>query len=141
MTTQLLPNPRLAGVLSVFQTPYHADESIDFETLEREIVARAGGASAAARLARDVHVLPDFLGNRTPYADPATRAAIVGLDLRDDAESALRLYVAGLCGLAQGLGEIFRSLEAGGYDFDLVVASGGAGGSGLVRQIIAHATG
>ncbi len=28
---------RLAGVLPVFQTPYHDDESIDFVTLEREI--------------------------------------------------------------------------------------------------------
>lgn len=27
----------LAGVLSVFQTPYHADESIDYATLEKEI--------------------------------------------------------------------------------------------------------
>ena len=28
---------KLAGVLPVFQTPYHDDESIDFATLEREI--------------------------------------------------------------------------------------------------------
>ena len=30
-------HPIIAGVLPVFQTPYHADEAIDFETLEREI--------------------------------------------------------------------------------------------------------
>ncbi len=30
-------SPLLAGVLPVFQTPYRADESIDFETLAREI--------------------------------------------------------------------------------------------------------
>ncbi len=83
-----------------------------FDALEREIVARAGGASQAARLARDLHVLPDFLGNRSPYADPAARGAIVGLDLRDDEESAMALYVAGLCGLAQGLGQVIRLLEA-----------------------------
>jgi dihydrodipicolinate synthase/N-acetylneuraminate lyase len=29
--------PGLAGVLSVFQTPYHDDESIDYATLEKEI--------------------------------------------------------------------------------------------------------
>jgi len=29
--------PRLAGVLPVFQTPYHEDESIDYATLQREI--------------------------------------------------------------------------------------------------------
>ncbi len=28
---------RLAGVLCVFQTPYHADESIDFETFDKEV--------------------------------------------------------------------------------------------------------
>src|SRR5204862_4118708 len=28
---------KLAGVLPVFQTPYHADESVDFAILEREI--------------------------------------------------------------------------------------------------------
>ncbi len=112
-----------------------------FEAMEREIVARAGGLSEAAWLARDLHVSPDFLGNRSPFADPFARGAIVGLDLRDDEDGALCLYVAGLCGLAQGLGQVIRSLEAGGYEFDTLVASGGAGGSALVRQIIADATG
>ena len=46
-----------------------------FEALEREILARCGGASQAARLARDLHVLPDFLGNRSPFADPRARGA------------------------------------------------------------------
>ncbi len=31
------PSRSLSGVLSVFQTPYHADESIDYGTLEKEI--------------------------------------------------------------------------------------------------------
>ncbi|THD46649.1 MAG: hypothetical protein E7774_05915, partial [Bradyrhizobium sp.] len=114
---------------------------LDFARLERELVARAGGASAAALLARDLHVLPDFLGNRTPYADPAMRGAIVGLDLRDDRESALALYAAVLSGLALGLDEIIRSLEAGGYGCDMLIASGGAAGSDLVRQIISDVTG
>ena len=30
-------NPELAGVFPVFQTPWHEDETFDFETLEREI--------------------------------------------------------------------------------------------------------
>jgi dihydrodipicolinate synthase/N-acetylneuraminate lyase len=30
-------SPSLAGVLSVFQTPYQTDESIDYATLDREI--------------------------------------------------------------------------------------------------------
>ena len=112
-----------------------------FDALEREIVARAGGASQAARLARDLHVLPDFLGNRSPHADPAARGAVVGFDLRDDEESAMALYVAGLCGLAQGLGQVIRLLERSGFACDALVASGGAARSALVRQIVADATG
>ena len=38
VTAPSVSAPRaLAGVLSVFQTPFHADESIDFGTLEKEI--------------------------------------------------------------------------------------------------------
>jgi D-ribulokinase len=37
--------------------------------------------------------------------------------------------------------QIIRTLEAGGFDFDMLVVSGGAGRSPLVRQIIADATG
>ena len=128
----LLLSPTLADI---------AGRPCAFEALEREIVARAGGASQAARLARDLHVLPDFLGNRSPHADPAARGAIVGLDLRDDKESATALYIAGLCGLAQGLGQVVRRLESGGFACDALVASGGAARSALVRQIVADATG
>jgi D-ribulokinase len=113
----------------------------DFESMEREIVTRSGGLSLAALIARDLHVSPDFLGNRTPFAEPAARGAIAGLDLSDDEASRRKLYVAGLCGLAQGVAQILRSLEAGGHAFEMLVVSGGASKSALVRQIIADATG
>src|SRR5207247_7645132 len=57
-----------------------------FERMERDIVARAGSLSAAVRLAQDLHVLPDFLGNRSPLADPNARGVVVGLDLSDRSE-------------------------------------------------------
>jgi D-ribulokinase len=112
-----------------------------YEEMERDILARAGTLSRAALLAKDLHVLPDFLGNRSPLADPNVRGALVGLDLRADRDSALELYVAALTGLAHGVAQIIRTLEGGGFDFDMLVVSGGAGRSPLVRQIIADATG
>ncbi len=112
-----------------------------FEALERDIISRAGGASQAATLARELHVLPDFLGSRSPYADPSARAAIVGLDLREDRASLHSLYIAGLCGLAQGVAQVIRTLESGGLTSDMLVASGGASRSALVRQIVADVTG
>ena len=61
------------------------------------------------------------------------------MDLREDAASLQELYVACLCGLAYGVADIVRTLERAGYDFDMLVVSGGAGRSPLVRQIIADA--
>ena len=112
-----------------------------FEQMEHDILARAGSLSGAVALARELHVLPDFLGNRSPRADPNARGALVGLDLSDDYDSLLALYVATLNGLAHGVGEIMDVLERGGYSFDMLVVSGGAGRSPLVRQTIADATG
>ncbi|TCU71374.1 D-ribulokinase [Bradyrhizobium sp. R2.2-H] len=112
---------------------------IDF--LERRIMARAGDASRAALLARDVHVLPEFIGNRSPYADPDTRAVIVGLDLDTDIASMERLFVAGLCGLAYGLAEVIEAFAAHGVRSNIMIMGGGASRSPLVRQIMADTTG
>lgn len=129
--------------------PAHADASdaarrdgveiIQF--LEKRIIARAGQASTAALLARDVHVLPEFLGNRSPYADPDTRAVIAGLDLDTDISAMERLFVAGLCGLAYGLADVIDAFRAHGVDSKVIVMGGGAGRSPLVRQIMADTTG
>ncbi len=80
--------------------------------LEAGIVARAGGFSQAARLARRIHVLPSFLGTRGPVADPEALGAIAGLDLGEDEASLQALYVACLCGLAYGIEEIIAALKA-----------------------------
>ncbi|SDI62612.1 D-ribulokinase [Bradyrhizobium sp. Rc2d] len=112
---------------------------IDF--LERRIIARAGDASRAALLARDVHVLPEFIGNRSPHADPDTRAVIAGLDLDTDLGSMERLFVAGLCGLAYGLAEVIEAFAAHGVRSSIMIMGGGASRSPLVRQIMADTTG
>ncbi len=111
------------------------------QALEKDIVARAGGLSEAALIAEGLHVLPDFIGARSPSADPGARGAVMGIDLREDPASLQELYVAGLCGLAYGLADIVRKLELSAYTFDSIVVSGGAARSALVRQIIADVCG
>ena len=111
------------------------------EFLERRIVSRSGNPGEAALLARDIHVLPEFLGNRSPFADPDSRAVVAGLDLDVDVGSMERLFVAGLCGLAYGLADVVEGFRSHGVDSDLMVIGGGAGRSSLVRQIMADTTG
>ena len=111
------------------------------EFLERRIVSRSADPGRAAFHARDVHVLPEFLGNRSPFADPDSRAIVAGLDLDADIGSMERLFVAGLCGLAYGLADVVDAFRSHGVDSDLMVIGGGAGRSALVRQIMADTTG
>jgi D-ribulokinase len=85
--------------------------------------------------------MPEFLGNRSPFADPDSRAVVAGLDLDVDIASMERLFVAGLCGLAYGLADVVDAFRAHGVDSDLMVISGGAGRRALVRQIMADTTG
>src|SRR5437764_5314915 len=111
------------------------------EFLERRIVSRLASIGEAAVLARDIHVLPEFLGNRSPFADPCSRAVMAGMDLDADIGSMERLFVAGLCGLAYGLADVVEAFRSHGVDSDVMVISGGAGRSPLVRQIMADTTG
>jgi D-ribulokinase len=111
------------------------------EFLERRIVSRVANLGEAAWLARDIHILPEFLGNRSPFADPDARAIVAGMDLDIDIGSMERLFVAGLCGLAYGLADVVEAFRSHGVDSDMMVISGGAGRSPLVRQIMADTTG
>src|SRR6185437_15023106 len=109
--------------------------------LERRIVSRVANLGKAAVFARDIHVLPEFLGNRSPFADPYSRAFVAGIDLDVDVGSMERLFLAGLCGLAYGLADVVDAFRAHGVDSDLMVIAGGAGRSSIVRQIMADTTG
>jgi D-ribulokinase len=118
-------------------------EGVDvIEFLEKRIIAQAAGnPGRAAAIARDVHVLPEFLGNRSPYADPDSRAVIAGLDLDADIGAMQRLFVAGLCGVAYGLADVIDAFAAHKVSSNVIVMGGGAGRSPLVRQIMADTTG
>ena len=97
--------------------------------------------SDAVALVDGLHVVPEFLGNRAPLADPQARAVIAGLGMDDDLESLIALYVAALCGIGYGLRQIIEAQADAGAPIERVVISGGAGRSDLVRQLLADATG
>ena len=102
---------------------------------------RRGGAPAVPALVGGLHVVPEFLGNRAPFADPDARGLIAGLDMDNGPDSLVSLYLAGMCGLGYGARQIVRALHQQDVPIDTIVISGGAGRQPLVRQLLADATG
>lgn len=102
---------------------------------------RRGGASAVIDLIGDLHVVPEFIGNRSPFADPDARGLIAGLGMDSDLDSLVGLYLAGMCGLGYGTRQIVRSLHEKSVPIDTIIVSGGVGQSELARQLLADTTG
>lgn len=101
----------------------------------------ANSPSEAVRLADALHVVPEFLGNRAPFADPHARAVIVGQGMEKGVDSLVALYVAGLCGLGYGLRQIIDTQSKNGAPVQAISVSGGAGSHPLIRQLLADASG
>ena len=109
--------------------------------LAERAAASVGDLSQAVGLAGKLHVVPEFLGNRAPFADPNARAIIAGLGMEKDLDSLVSLYIAGICGIGYGLRQIIEAQQREGVTISRVVISGGAGSLPLIRQLLADATG
>ncbi len=85
----------------------------------------ASGAAHPAALTAELHVNPDFHGNRSPRADPTLRGMISGLKLTDSLESLALLYLASIQAIAHGTRHILTALSKQGYVIDTLFACGG----------------
>jgi D-ribulokinase len=118
-----------------------AGKSVPEWLADRALELAGGSASHAVRLADTLHVVPEFMGNRAPFADPHARSVIVGQGMETGADSLVALYIAGLCGLGYGLRQIIETQADNGAPVETVNISGGAGAHPLTRQLLADATG
>jgi FGGY-family pentulose kinase len=98
-------------------------------------------AAEGMAFARDLHVLPDFHGNRSPLADPTPRGAINGLALDGSLDAAARLYYAGAVGIALGTRHILDRLGEHGYAVSHLHLTGGHAQNPLLLELYANATG
>lgn len=109
--------------------------------LAARALASVAQPAQAVWLAGQLNVVPEFLGNRSPLADPQARAVLLGLGMEHDIDSLVALYVAGLCSLGYGLRQIIEAQAACGVRIASMSVSGGAGTHPLTRQLLADATG
>lgn len=79
-----------------------------------------------------------FQGNRTPYTDPLSRGALVGLTLAHEPHHIFRAIMEGI---GFGTRAILDAFKAGGYSSTEITAGGGATASPLWIQIHADTAG
>lgn len=109
--------------------------------LAARVAQHAADPSEAVHLAESIVVVPDFLGNRSPHADPQARAVIAGLGMERGLDNLVAFYVAGLTGIGYGLRQIIEASREKGAMIEAMVLSGGAGRHRLIRQLLADCCG
>jgi len=109
-----------------------------FSTLSTliEQLAIAKGV-AEYQLTKDLHVYPDFHGNRSPLANPDMKGMICGLTLDASLNSLAVLYLATLQSLIYGTKNILEEMEVKGYDISTVYMCGGLTKNQLFVQMTA----
>jgi FGGY-family pentulose kinase len=96
-----------------------------YALLNTELERLAAGAIVPAALTSDLHVYPDFHGNRSPLADPTLHGMVSGLRLGDDLASLAMLYMATVQAIAHGTRHIIEAMNERGYRIDTLIACGG----------------
>ncbi len=92
-------------------------------------------------LVKDINMLPYFLGNRSPNADPTARGIISGLTLDDSVETVAKIYYATIQAIAYGTRHIIEEMNAHGYKIKRIHACGGGTKNPLWLQEHADVTG
>jgi FGGY-family pentulose kinase len=108
-----------------------------YELLNQEVAKLGEGPE----ITRDYHLLPYFLGNRSPHADPGARAIIEGMTLDQSITSQALQYYACIQAVAYGTRDIIDAMNNAGYNITQLLATGGGAKNPLWLQEHADATG
>src|ERR1700736_2705385 len=81
--------------------------------------------SIRAELTQELHVYPDFHGNRSPRANPTLRGMLSGLKLSAGVDDLALIYLATIQAIAYGLRHILEEMDAKGYAISKIFACGG----------------
>nr|KAF6443782.1 FGGY carbohydrate kinase domain containing [Molossus molossus] len=89
----------------------------------------------------DLHVWPDFHGNRSPLADLTLKGMVTGLKLSQDLDDLAILYLATVQAIALGTRLIIEAMEAAGHSISTLFLCGGLSKNPLFVQMHADVTG
>ena len=118
-----------------------AEAARDGQTVYQLLNAELARAGDAPTLSRDFHVLPYFLGNRSPHADAGARALYDGVSLDNSRLNLAVRYLATVQAVAYGTRDIIAALNANGFSIETIIATGGGTKNPLWLREHADATG
>ncbi len=96
-----------------------------YALLNARLDALAASVAFPASLTRELHVQPDFHGNRSPRADPTLRGMISGLSLDASVDALALLYLSTIQAIAHGTRHVIDAMNTAGYRIDTMIACGG----------------
>ena len=111
----------------------HGESNVAFLNRRLSDLAKQQG-KAVAMLAADLHVTPDYAGNRSPLADPRMRGVIVGLGLTATLDDLAIQYLATVQALAYQTRAIVEALAYDDPPITAVIACGGLSKNPLFMQ-------
>ncbi|XP_048352598.1 FGGY carbohydrate kinase domain-containing protein isoform X4 [Sphaerodactylus townsendi] len=89
----------------------------------------------------DVHIWPDFHGNRSPLADLTLKGMVVGLTLSQGLDDLAVLYLATIQAIALGTRQIVETMQTAGHHVNTLFMCGGLSKNSLFVQMHADITG
>ncbi len=96
-----------------------------YEVLNERLAQLSADAAHPGALTVDLHIQPDFHGNRSPRANPTLKGMIAGLTLSADADDLARQYLAAIQAVAYGTRHILEEMNRKGYAISSVLICGG----------------
>ncbi|XP_054837947.1 FGGY carbohydrate kinase domain-containing protein isoform X2 [Eublepharis macularius] len=89
----------------------------------------------------DLHVWPDFHGNRSPLADLTLKGMVVGLTLSQGIDDLALMYLATIQAIALGTRHIVETMETAGHHVNTLFMCGGLSKNPLFVQMHADIMG
>lgn len=141
VASQSLANRAASRSISTFELLNEILEKMLMNEILESMKLQEVGSPFLAVLTKDLHVLPDFHGNRSPIADPMSKGVICGLSLDTSEKQLALLYLATIQGLAYGTRHIIEHCNEKGHKIDTLLACGGLSKNPVVIQEHADITG